>query len=519
MTINQMDVKTTFLNGELKEEVYVCQREGFVDPEHPTHVYHLKKALYGLKQAPRAWYDTLLWFLLDNKFSKAAVDPTLFTQKAGKHILLVQIYVDDIIFASTDPKACCHDTQRSTSRSAQFLGDKLVSWSIKKQRSTAISTTKAKYISMSGCCAQIFWMRSQLTDYGFAFNKIPMYYENRSAIALCCNNVQHSRLRTYSPKHYQESGSNSYSRDLGREPRDQTTSDTRYESDGLSRTQELSPMDFLIPDDSILDEQERPATPESTWTIPSSTISDVENNWATALVSAYETPAENSLLAKTEDMTNFLNWYCRQMEECHKMLTDQADWTNQEGDQFRIDVNRTLPLDGSPGHVTILTQFFFNKDLEYLRYGSKGSSPALSISKMKAASYPDFGLELLVPEQMWIDDVYMLLCRFDKKSDQPCGFSVLSELKPTQDTGFEFKHDYTIIESPRAVMFSVNNNKRKIMRFNEIYKFSGGTLTRIFEALAYRVKEVQDQAAQSGYEYAILDSKGCDKEQRVHSSY
>ncbi|GKB22590.1 retrovirus-related pol polyprotein from transposon TNT 1-94 [Tanacetum coccineum] len=106
MTIYQIDVKTEFLNGELKEEVYVSQPEGFVDPDHPTHVYRLKKALYGLKQAPRAWYDTLSRFLLDNKFSKGAVDPTLFTRKTGKHILLVQIYVDDIIFASTDPKAC-----------------------------------------------------------------------------------------------------------------------------------------------------------------------------------------------------------------------------------------------------------------------------------------------------------------------------------------------------------------------------------------------------------------------------
>ncbi|GJW82494.1 retrovirus-related pol polyprotein from transposon TNT 1-94 [Tanacetum coccineum] len=79
MTIYQMDVKTIFLNGELKEEVYVSQPEGFVDPDHPTHVYHLKKALYGLKQAPRAWYDTLLRFLLDNKFSKGVIDPTLFT--------------------------------------------------------------------------------------------------------------------------------------------------------------------------------------------------------------------------------------------------------------------------------------------------------------------------------------------------------------------------------------------------------------------------------------------------------
>ncbi|GKC70997.1 retrovirus-related pol polyprotein from transposon TNT 1-94, partial [Tanacetum coccineum] len=74
--------KKAFLNGELKAEVYVSQLEGFVDPDHPTHVYRLKKALYCLKQAPRAWYDTLSRFLLDNKFSKGAVDPTLFTQKS-----------------------------------------------------------------------------------------------------------------------------------------------------------------------------------------------------------------------------------------------------------------------------------------------------------------------------------------------------------------------------------------------------------------------------------------------------
>nr|GEV19591.1 hypothetical protein [Tanacetum cinerariifolium] len=106
MPIYQMDVKTAFWNGELKEEVYVSQPEGFVDPNHLTRVFCLKKALYGLKQAPRACYDTLSRFLLDNDFSKGAVDPTLFTQKTGKHILLVQIYVDDIIFASADPKAC-----------------------------------------------------------------------------------------------------------------------------------------------------------------------------------------------------------------------------------------------------------------------------------------------------------------------------------------------------------------------------------------------------------------------------
>ncbi|GJS37692.1 retrovirus-related pol polyprotein from transposon TNT 1-94 [Tanacetum coccineum] len=103
ITIFQMDVKTTFLNGPLKEEVYVSQPEGFIDPEFPDHVYRLKKALYGLKQAPRAWYDKLSSFLIQHGFTKGIVDPTLFTRRHGEDILLVQVYVDDIIFGSTNP--------------------------------------------------------------------------------------------------------------------------------------------------------------------------------------------------------------------------------------------------------------------------------------------------------------------------------------------------------------------------------------------------------------------------------
>ncbi|GKD80731.1 retrovirus-related pol polyprotein from transposon TNT 1-94, partial [Tanacetum coccineum] len=83
MIIYQMDVKTAFLNGELKEEVYVSQPEGFVDQDNPSHVYKLKKALYGLKQAPCAWYDMLSSFLISQQFLKGAVDPTLFTRHAG----------------------------------------------------------------------------------------------------------------------------------------------------------------------------------------------------------------------------------------------------------------------------------------------------------------------------------------------------------------------------------------------------------------------------------------------------
>ncbi|GJU09341.1 retrovirus-related pol polyprotein from transposon TNT 1-94 [Tanacetum coccineum] len=193
MVVYQMDVKTTFLNSIMREEVYVSQPDWFVDQDNLNH-----------------------------EFTKGTVDPTLFIRRQGKDFLLVQIYVDDIIFASTTPERIltdiilqpypndssialtayadadhvgCQDTRRSTSGSMQFLGDRLVSWSSKRQKSAAISSTKAEYIARSGCCAQVLWMRLQLTDCGLGFNKIPMYCDNKSAIALCCNNVQHPRSK------------------------------------------------------------------------------------------------------------------------------------------------------------------------------------------------------------------------------------------------------------------------------------------------------------------------------------
>ncbi|GKE86245.1 retrovirus-related pol polyprotein from transposon TNT 1-94 [Tanacetum coccineum] len=93
MTIYQMDVKIAFLNGKLKEEVYVSQPEGFVDQDNPSHVYKLKKALYGLKQAPHAWYDMLSSFFISQQFSKGAVDPTLLIRHAGNDILLDYKYL------------------------------------------------------------------------------------------------------------------------------------------------------------------------------------------------------------------------------------------------------------------------------------------------------------------------------------------------------------------------------------------------------------------------------------------
>ena len=102
----QMDVKSVFLNGELEEEVYVEQPPGFVDSKYPDYVYRLDKALYGLKQAPRAWYETLAQFLLKSVFNRGTIEKTLFYLNYGNDLLLVQIYVDDIIFGSINDRLC-----------------------------------------------------------------------------------------------------------------------------------------------------------------------------------------------------------------------------------------------------------------------------------------------------------------------------------------------------------------------------------------------------------------------------
>jgi hypothetical protein len=102
----QMDVKSAFLNGPIKEEVYVEQPPDFEDSKYPSHVYKLTKVLYGLKQAPRAWYECLRDFLITNGFKVGKVDPTLFTKTIEKDLFICQIYVDDIIFGSTDKSPC-----------------------------------------------------------------------------------------------------------------------------------------------------------------------------------------------------------------------------------------------------------------------------------------------------------------------------------------------------------------------------------------------------------------------------
>jgi hypothetical protein len=112
----QIDVKSVFLNGRIKEEVYVEQPPGFEDEEYPNHVYKLHKTLYGLKQAPRAWYECLRDFLIENGFRIDKVDSTLFTRKMGKDLFVCQIYIDDIIFGSTNKSFCDEFSKIMTDR-------------------------------------------------------------------------------------------------------------------------------------------------------------------------------------------------------------------------------------------------------------------------------------------------------------------------------------------------------------------------------------------------------------------
>ncbi|KAJ9544583.1 hypothetical protein OSB04_024290 [Centaurea solstitialis] len=267
MKVFQMDVKCAFLNGELQEVVYVEQPEGFVDPKYPEHVYVLDKALYGLKQAPRAWYETLTIYLLGSGYKKGTVDPTLFLRRSGNHLTVVQIYVDDIIFASTNPESCtefeqimksrfqmsmmgeltfflglqcdpreshlgdvkrilkylkgtpnfglwypkdsgfeltafidsdhagCKLNRKSTSGACQFLGNKLVSWSSRKQNCVSLSTAEAEYVAAACCCSQVLWMKIQLADYGYTMHRILIYCDSSSAIQIAANPVQHSRTK------------------------------------------------------------------------------------------------------------------------------------------------------------------------------------------------------------------------------------------------------------------------------------------------------------------------------------
>nr|GFA53717.1 ribonuclease H-like domain-containing protein [Tanacetum cinerariifolium] len=227
------------------EEVYVAQPDEFVNPNHPEKVYRLRKALYGLKQTPRAWYDELSKFMISKGFTKDLsgnpVDQTDYHSKLGSLMYLISSrpdivqavcfyaryqsrltvkhlkevkrifrylrgtvyiglwYPKDSSFELTAfldaDLAGCIDSRKSTFRGIHFLGDKLVSWMSKKQNCTVMSSAKAEYVALSASYAQVMWMRIQLQDYGFNYNKIPLYCDSQSAIAISCNLVQHSRTK------------------------------------------------------------------------------------------------------------------------------------------------------------------------------------------------------------------------------------------------------------------------------------------------------------------------------------
>ncbi|GKB86085.1 hypothetical protein Tco_0958357, partial [Tanacetum coccineum] len=190
--VNTRDVVLGFEKGG--KMGYKQNRGRFEVYVRPTTTESLKK--YGMESSDPVDNPMVEKSKLDEDTQGKAVNPTHYHGIVGT-LMYLTANRPDLTFVSyaDDDHVGYQDTRRSTSESMQLLGERLVSWSSKRQKSVAISSTKAEYIALYGYCAQVLWMRSQLTDYGLGFNKIPMYCDNKSAIALCCNNVQHSQSK------------------------------------------------------------------------------------------------------------------------------------------------------------------------------------------------------------------------------------------------------------------------------------------------------------------------------------
>ncbi|GJS74707.1 putative ribonuclease H-like domain-containing protein [Tanacetum coccineum] len=230
--VYQIDMKSAFHYGTIEEEVYVYQPLGFKDPDYPDKVYKVVKALYRLHQSPKAWYETLANYLLENRFKRGKIDQTLFIKKQKRDILLVQVYVDDIIFGSIKKEFCIafeklmkdkfHMSsmgeltfflrlQVKQKKDGIFISQdkyvieilrkfgfidvksastpvdtekpllkdldgndvdvhlyRLISWQCKKQTIVATSSTKAEYVAAASCYGQVLWIKNQLLDYGLS---------------------------------------------------------------------------------------------------------------------------------------------------------------------------------------------------------------------------------------------------------------------------------------------------------------------------------------------------------------
>nr|GEZ51343.1 E-beta-farnesene synthase [Tanacetum cinerariifolium]GEZ51654.1 E-beta-farnesene synthase [Tanacetum cinerariifolium] len=299
-----------------------------------------------------------------------------------------------------------------------------------------------------------------------------------------------------------------------------TTTDTRLRLSVSSILENLHMDDDMAPDEQV----------------HSSDDEDIRNAHipkASSLASNYTPPPENSRLVQTVDMAIFMDWFCKQqgitelkpqdlegpvfelvkvfhtnvihlqyqMEECHKLLTDSVDESIT-----KYNVSKPLPLGGPPGQVTMQSDFFFNKDLEYQRYSSKGGRPALSISKMKAAYCPDVGLEQMVPDQMWIEEE----CKHTSEGDRKAVRTHIRILSVVRIEVFSmYGYDYM----KKIVLRRADLNEHIIAERDFKYLYPSD-----FEdlyLLNLQGQGIQGQQDESGFEHKVLDKERCGSKQGV----
>nr|GEX05854.1 copia protein [Tanacetum cinerariifolium] len=201
----QMDLKSAFINGFINDEVYVAQPSGFIDFAKPNHVYRLKKALYGLKQAPKACVCLCARFQENPKTSHLEAVKRIFRYVKGTmHLGLWYPKGSDIktIVYADSGHAGDYVDRKSTSGICTFMGCFLTSWFLKKQTALAISTTETEYVSARKACQQALWMKKALVYYDIRLDDIPIMCDNKGAIDISKNLVQHSRTKHIEIHHH-----------------------------------------------------------------------------------------------------------------------------------------------------------------------------------------------------------------------------------------------------------------------------------------------------------------------------